>query len=276
MATVDVRKLTRGLWMRSAGLTLLPPHAAVRLLIRLASAFCLAALAGCSDLSVGGSDNIRPVSLAASPSGPQSADPAVISAQFTSAATPGNSAYRIGPLDVLDVTVFKVPDLSRSVQVGETGDINFPLVGQVHVAGQTAQAAERELAGRLGARYLQSPQVTVFVKEYNSQRVTMEGAVKKPGVYPLRGKVSLLQFIAQSEGLDRDTASGTVVIFRQTPSGRAAARFSVDDIRAGRADDPAMEPGDVIVADSSTAKVTLSYFLKALPAASVFTSIAAL
>ena len=201
---------------------------------------------------------------------------ATAAAEFTAASTPGNTAYKIGALDVLEITVFKVPDLTRTVQVADNGAINFPLVGEVPASGKTAQGVERELTARLGARFLQSPQVSVFVKEYNSQRVTVEGAVKKPGVYPIRGKSSLLQLIAQAEGLDRDTASSEVVVFRQTPGGRAAARFNIDDIRGGRSEDPAMQQGDVIVVDTSATKVAFSYFVKALPVTSVFTAVAAL
>jgi len=127
---------------------------------------------------------------------------------FASAATPGSAAYKIGPQDVLDISVFKAPELARSVQVAESGTINLPLVGEIHAVGKTAQEVERDLAKRLGAKYMQSPQVTVYVKEFNSQRVTVEGAVKKPGIYPLRGKTTLMQTIAMAEGLDPSTASG--------------------------------------------------------------------
>ena len=92
-----------------------------------------------------------------------------------------NSAYKIGPLDILDISVFQVPDLTKSVQVSGTGTINLPLVGEIAVAGRTAQEVERDLTSRLGAKYLQNPQVTVYVKDYNSQRVTITGAVNKPG-----------------------------------------------------------------------------------------------
>src|SRR5262249_61773057 len=106
---------------------------------------------------------------------------------FIAASLPGNTAYKIGPNDVIEITVFKVPELSKQVQVTDNGTVNLPLAGEIVVAGKTAQQIERELARTLGAKYLQNPQVSVYVKEYNSQRVTVEGAVKKPGVYPLRG-----------------------------------------------------------------------------------------
>ncbi len=185
---------------------------------------------------------------------------------FTAVSTPGNTAYKIGPQDVLDISVFKVPELSKSVQVADSGTINLPLVGEVPAAGKTAQEVERELTKKLGAKYLQSPQVTVFVKEYNSQRVTIEGAVKKPGVYPVRGKTSLLQFIALAEGLD-PAAQDEIVVFRQADGKRIAGKFDIEEIRAGRLADPLIREGDVIVVGSSGMKAAWQNFLKAVPAA---------
>lgn len=185
---------------------------------------------------------------------------------FTAVSTPGNTAYKIGPQDVLDISVFKVPELSKSVQVADSGTINLPLVGEVPAAGKTAQEVERDLTKKLGAKYLQSPQVTVFVKEYNSQRVTIEGAVKKPGVYPVRGKTSLLQFIAMAEGLD-PAAQDEIVVFRQANGKRIAGKFDVEEIRAGRLQDPVIREGDVIVVSSSGMKSAWQNFLKAVPAA---------
>src|SRR5262245_61661912 len=125
---------------------------------------------------------------------------------LTSTATPGNNAYKIGPYDVLDVVVFKAPELARSVQVADTGTVNLPLLGDVPAAGKTARQLEQDLASKLGAKYLQSPQVTVQIREYNSQRVTVEGAVKNPGVHSLKSKTTLLQLVAISGGLDATTS----------------------------------------------------------------------
>jgi polysaccharide biosynthesis/export protein len=89
-------------------------------------------------------------------------------------------------------------------------------------------------------------------------------------VFPLRDKGSLLQAIALAGGLDNDSASSNVVIFRQMEAGRAAARFDLEDIRAGRIEDPAIQSGDSIVVDASQGKVVLGYFTKVLPALAVF------
>jgi polysaccharide export outer membrane protein len=188
---------------------------------------------------------------------------------LTGAATPGSNAYKIGPQDTIEIAVFKVPELSRTVQVADTGTVNLPLVGDVMAAGKTSQQLERELVKKYGGRYLQSPQVTVSVREYNSQRVTIEGAVKKPGVYPIRGKGTLLQFIATAEGLDPN-ADSTVVIFRTTNGKRLAAKFDITSIRSGSTPDPLIQSGDMIIASNSALKETFNTILKALPIAGVF------
>jgi len=194
-------------------------------------------------------------------------------AGFVAVTTPGNTAYKIGPEDLVEVSVFKVPELSRSVQVADRGTINLPLVGEVPAAGKTARDIEVDLTKRLGAKYLRSPQVTVLVKEYNSQRVTVEGAVKKPGVYPIRGKSSLLASLATAGGLEDAAETGNVIVVRQVGGQRFAGRFDIDAIRAGTADDPAIQQGDVVIANASGAKAAFQTFLKLIPVANVFAAL---
>jgi polysaccharide export outer membrane protein len=182
---------------------------------------------------------------------------------------PSNAAYKIGPQDVLDISVFKVEELSKSVQVSEAGTINFPLVGEVSVAGMTPRDIEKELTSRLRAKYLQRPQVSIFVKEFNSQHITIEGAVQNPGVFPMKGDTTLLQAVAMARGLD-SASDETVLVFRTIDGKRAAARFDIADIRTGSADDPQLNAGDVIVAGKSAIKEGFGNVLKVLPIASVF------
>lgn len=184
--------------------------------------------------------------------------------------TTGGSSYKIGPLDVLDISVFKVPELSKSVQVAGSGTINLPLVGEIPAAGKTTQQLERDLTSKLGATYLQNPQVTVFIKEYNSQRVTVEGAVKTPGVYPVKSETSLLQVIAMAGDFQPESDS-TILILRSANGKRTAAKFDVSAIQTGRAQDPIIQSGDVIIAGTSAIKKGFSNVLKALPVASLFT-----
>jgi polysaccharide export outer membrane protein len=195
--------------------------------------------------------------------------------KYASAATPGNAGYLVGPQDVLDVTVFQAPDLSKSVQVAEDGAINLPLVGQIPAAGRSASRLERDIEARLNARYLKSAQVTVFVKEYNSQRVTVEGAVRTPGVYPLRGNDTLMQVLAKSGGVNRDIASDSVIVFRNADGARTMVRFDISTIRGGAEPDPRVLPGDVVLLEESATKETLNLFLKVLPVAGTAASVAA-
>ena len=154
--------------------------------------------------------------------------------KLTSVAKPGNSAYKIGPLDVLDISVFKVPDLNKSVQVAEGGTINYPLIGDVPAAGKTAHELEHDLTEKLGGKYLKNPQVTVFVREYNSQRVTVTGSSKQTGIYPIKGNTTLLQVLALAGDVNPDIASGEIAVFRTTNGQRTAARFDIDSIKSGQ------------------------------------------
>jgi polysaccharide export outer membrane protein len=275
--------------MPRLGLTQMKPGRPVGVAVRLWKAVlpvvCAAWVAGCAGSSnsavpaAGGlGDNAAPSysseSTAAAPAiftpttaAVHSAPAAEAAAKLTSAGTPGSNAYKIGPLDVLEVAVFKVPDLSRTVQVGEDGTITYPLIGQVHAAGRTAHDVEVDLKQKLGEKYLRSPQINVLVKEYNSQRVTISGAVKTTGVYAIKGRTTLLQVISMAGDIDLSTASGDVVVFRTVDDQRSAARFDADLIKNGKAEDPEVLPGDVIVVDTSATKVALSNVLRVLPLA---------
>lgn len=189
---------------------------------------------------------------------------------FIATATPGSTAYKIGPQDVLEIAVFKVPELSRNVQVADSGTVNLPLVGEIPAAGKTAREFEQDLTKTLGAKYLQSPQVSVYIKEYNSRRVTVDGAVGKPGVYPINGKTSLLQLIATAGGPTESSDTSDIVVFRQINGKRSAAKFSLDEIRAGQARDPPVQEGDVVVVNASAMKSAFQNVLKALPVTSLF------
>jgi polysaccharide biosynthesis/export protein len=224
---------------------------------------------GASLTNVANIDAPKSDAFAAGLSPPRAKEATRAADALTSSANPTSDGYKIGPQDVLEFAVFKVPELTRSIQVADTGTANIPLLGDTPVAGKTANQLERELASSLGKKYLQNPQVTVAVKEYNSQRVTLEGAIKKPGVYPLRGRTSLLQMIASAEGLT-ETADSTVVVFRNASGKRAAAKFDISAIRSGDSEDPAMQAGDVVVAPTSAAKETFNVIIKFLPLAGVF------
>ena len=175
---------------------------------------------------------------------------------------PGDGAtYRISPSDVLKIQVFQVEELSSEERVSEEGQIVMPLIGPVKVAGLTPKEAEAQIAAILGRDYLQDPQVDIYVKESSTQQVTVMGSVKKPGVFPIAGRTTLLQAIALAEGADPLAKEGEVIVFRSGPSGDVVA-YVVDltAIKKGKSRDPVLVGDDrVVVPQSGTA-----VFLKGL------------
>ena len=182
----------------------------------------------------------------------------------------GVSEYHIGPSDLIEVSVFQVADLNRTVRVNSSGQISLPLIGTVQAGGRTVQELEHDIAGKLDAGYLQAPQVTVFVKEFTSQRVTLEGAVKKPGIYPLTGRTTLLQAIAMAEGLTDLADPRGLVIFRTIDGKRMGAVFDVKAIRSGDVADPEIYGDDVVVIDQSGSKTVVRRFIEAVPVLNIF------
>jgi polysaccharide export outer membrane protein len=146
----------------------------------------------------------------------------------------------------------------------------LPLIGGVQAGGRTIPELERDIAARLAQSYLQNPQVSVFVKEFTSQRVTMEGALSKPGIYPLTGKTTLLQAVAMAGGLDPLAQLDGVVVFRQVEGKKMAAVFDLRRIRSGAAEDPQVYGDDLVVVEQSGSKSALQNFIKAAPALGLF------
>lgn len=168
---------------------------------------------------------------------------------------PGPDEYRIGPQDLLEIQVFGVDELNRTVRVNTGGYISLPLVGLIMAGGLTSEQLEQRLSSQLAKDYLQDPHVSVFIKEYTSQRVTVEGAVKKPGVYPIKGHTTLLQTLAAAEGLVSVADPSDVKVFTTDPDGsRKAITYDLDQIRLGKAVDPIVRGDDIIQVGESTTK----------------------
>jgi polysaccharide export outer membrane protein len=179
--------------------------------------------------------------------------------------------YVIGTQDKLSIRVFQVKDLSLDeVQVDATGQIQLPLIGKVTAAGKTAEQLQDEIAHRLGERYLQSPQVSVSVAESASQKVTVEGEVKNPGVYQMKGRTTLMQAIAMAGGPADDADLHRVAVIRNDHGVRKAAVCDYAKIIRGELDDPPIQGNDSVVIDGSKAKMFWSATLKTLPVFSLF------
>jgi polysaccharide export outer membrane protein len=167
----------------------------------------------------------------------------------------GAEEYRIGPQDLLDIQIFGADELNRTVRVNFAGYVSLPLVGLVKAAGLTSEQLEQRLAADFARQYLKNPQVSVFVKEYISQRVTVEGAVKKPGVFPLAGRTTLLQALALAEGLTALADPGSVKLFRTEPGGtKETLTFDLVKIRHGEIIDPVIKGDDIVQVGESAVK----------------------
>jgi len=121
-------------------------------------------------------------------------------ARATGGGASGISDYRIGPDDLIDISVFEVPELSRTVRVSSSGEISLPLIGTVRAAGLSPVAMEQVLTARLKQTYVKDPQVSVFVKEFKSDPVSVVGAVKMPGLYQIQTRKSLIEVLALAQG----------------------------------------------------------------------------
>lgn len=165
--------------------------------------------------------------------------------------------YQVSPMDTLEVSVYQVEDLRRTVQVDQSGRINLPLIGDVPAAGSTVQQLEKRIAGLLGATYLQSPQVTVTVRDAPGRKITVDGAVKRPGIFSVSGKTTLQEAIALSGGLDDVAKESDVTVFRTIRNERQAAVFNLGAIRKGQLQNPEIFAGDVIVVGRSGFKTTV-------------------
>jgi len=173
--------------------------------------------------------------------------------------------YRIGPNDLINVMVFQVQDLDREVRVDNAGQISLPLIGSVPAAGSTAMELQARIEAGYRSRFLQDPQVTVFVKDFASRRVTVEGAVADPGIFPIATQLSLLQAIALAKGPTNVASERDVIVFRTVGGERHFARFDLNAIRDGSAADPEVLGEDIVVVAESSGKVWLRRFIELTP-----------
>lgn len=172
--------------------------------------------------------------------------------------------YRIAPLDTLSVKVFKMPDLSGDYDVDLTGKISMPLIGDVAAADLTSSELDRLLTARYGDKYLVNPDISVGIKSSTRRVVTVDGAVKSTGSFPVNGAMTLMQAVAMAGGTAEDANPHRVAIFRTIGGKRAAAAFDLAAIRKG-ADDPPVYAGDIVVVDGSKVKALQKQILTNLP-----------
>ena len=175
------------------------------------------------------------------------------------------SCYKVGIEDMLSITVWSEPELDKTVIVSTDGTINYPLLGNIPVAGLSVREIDEKITRMLETDYLVDPHVDVMVKEYHSQKVLVLGEILHPGLYILTGPTSLLEIISKAGGVS-DKVGNKVNILRSDPTERrarnrenvpillqASKSFSVDLdelLKKGNlADNIELQPGDIVFLD---------------------------
>lgn len=219
-------------------------------------AVALSLLAGCASAPrIGGDPNLQVMPASALPP-PERTD--LIS---------NERPYFVGPFDKLTIDVFGIQELSqRDVQVDASGRISFPLVGVVDVSGRSPGEVELLLEERLRQNFIRDPQVTINLKETVSQVVTIEGQVRKPGIYPVVGRMTLMRAMAVAQGTDEFSRLDDVVIFRTVRGQRLAALYNLDAVRHGVYPDPDIYANDVIMVGDDNSRRLFKDILSAIPA----------
>ena len=155
--------------------------------------------------------------------------------------------YQIGPEDVLDISVWKNPELSRKVPVRPDGKVSLPLVNDIQAAGLTPSELRQQLATRL-AEFVPTPEVAVIVAEVQSLKVAVVGAVKTPGRFMLKSPATVLECIALAQGLTEFAARERIVVLRQNGSTTTRIPFNYRKVADGSEQENFfVKPGDIIV-----------------------------
>ena len=156
-------------------------------------------------------------------------------------------AYEIGPEDVLDISVWKSPELSRTVPVRPDGKVSLPLINDIQASGFTPADLRREIVARL-SDFVPSPEVSVIVREVHSRKVAVVGAVKSAGRYELKGPMTVLEAIALAQGFTDFAARERIVVLRQNNKTTTRIPFNYRKLSEGTEQENFyVQPGDIIV-----------------------------
>ena len=165
----------------------------------------------------------------------------------TRAAAAADAEYLIGPEDVLDISVWKNPELSRKVPVRPDGKVSLPLVNDIQAAGLTPSQLREQLAARL-AEFVPTPEVAVIVQEVQSLKVAVVGAVKTPGRFMLKSPATVLECLALAQGFTEFAARDRIVVLRQQGNATQRIPFNYRKVADGSDQENFfVKPGDIIV-----------------------------
>lgn len=178
-------------------------------------------------------------------------------------------AIEIG--DRVSLRVFGEPDLtSDNYTVDGQGVLQVPLVGEIKAAGRTTHDVGGEITQRLAAHYIREPQVALAVVEHATDNVTVEGEVQKAGRFSAGSGLTLLGAIALAQSPTLTAKLDEIYVFRVIDGRQAGARFNLTDIRKGRAPDPQIVAGDVVVVGHSAVRQAFRDLLSTAPFFNLF------
>ncbi len=156
--------------------------------------------------------------------------------------------YRIGPGDVLDISVWKDETLTRSVVVLPDGKISFPLIGEIAASGKTVAQLKKEIESKL-IKYVPDVTLSLEVRQVNSMLIYVIGRVNNPGRFPLNVNVNVLQALSMAGGLTPFAKKDKIRIFRQEGEKTNIFKFQYDDVVEGKSleQNIILKRGDVVV-----------------------------
>lgn len=159
-----------------------------------------------------------------------------------------NPNYVIGPQDVLDINVWKEPELSRTIPVRPDGKISLPLINDIQAAGLTPLQLAAEVKSSLD-KFVTNPQITVIVSQINSQRIYLLGEVGKPGAFPMIPDMTVLQALSNAGGISQFAKAKKIYVLRDENGKQQKLFFNYKEVIAGQRTEQniALKPGDTIV-----------------------------
>jgi polysaccharide export outer membrane protein len=166
----------------------------------------------------------------------------------TSAHAQATASYHVKPGDVLEISVWKEPDLQRQVLVRPDGAFSFPLVGEVDARGKTVAELNKVVSERL-SRYISDAVVTISVQTINGNKIYVLGQVNKPGEFIVNPSVNIMQALSMAGGTTPFAATNDIIVLRGQGKQQNAMAFRYNDVVRGRSLDTNIEllAGDIVV-----------------------------
>jgi polysaccharide export outer membrane protein len=178
----------------------------------------------------------------------------------------GRIAFKLGADDLVAIKVFGSEEASvPRLRIDKSGRLSVPIAGVIDASGLSLEELEAEIERRLRANFFRQPQVSVNLLEIESARVTVDGQVMQPGVYPAIPDMTLLQAVASARGTTESARLNEVVIFRTVEGRRYAALYDLREIRRGNYADPRIYANDIITIGDSSARRLFRDFISVIP-----------